>query len=98
MVLLVHVNQAGLRRGISPIDSGSSVHTQVMKTEALRQALDNWKFDLALGGARRVAPRSGSSRKDSDLGQDRRQRIVEESAHVLVQGAASPGISGGGRC
>jgi len=58
MDLLVHVNQEGVRRGISPIDSGSSVHTQVMKTEALRQALDNWKFDLALGGARRDEEKS----------------------------------------
>src|SRR5262249_57027590 len=58
MVLLVHVNQAGLRRGISPIDSGSSVHTQVMKTEALRQALDLWHFDAAFGGARRDEEKS----------------------------------------
>ena len=58
MDLLVHVNEEGLRRGISPIDSGSSAYTQVMKTEALCQALDNWKFDLALGGARRDEEKS----------------------------------------
>ncbi|WP_316163852.1 sulfate adenylyltransferase subunit CysD [Bradyrhizobium sp. SZCCHNRI20481] len=58
MDLLVHINEQGIRRGISPIHSGSSVHTQVMKTEALRQALDKWKFDLALGGARRDEERS----------------------------------------
>src|SRR5580658_8827298 len=51
--LIVHVNQDGLRRGISPIASGSQVHTQVMKTEALRQALDQGRYDAAFGGARR---------------------------------------------
>ena len=51
--LLVHTNQEGLARGVSPVASGSAVHTQVMKTEALRQALDQWKFDAAFGGSRR---------------------------------------------
>ena len=51
--LLVHINQEGLARGISPIASGSSLHTQVMKTEGLRQALDKYQFDAAFGGARR---------------------------------------------
>ena len=56
--LLVHVNQDGVRRGISPIASGSAVHTLVMRTEALRGALEKWKFDLAFGGARRDEERS----------------------------------------
>jgi sulfate adenylyltransferase subunit 2 len=56
--LLVHVNQDGLKRGISPIVSGSSTHTQVMKTEGLRQALDKWRFDAAFGGARRDEEKS----------------------------------------
>jgi sulfate adenylyltransferase subunit 2 len=56
--LVVYVNQAGLMRGINPIVSGSSLHTQVMKTEALRQALDKYGFDAALGGARRDEERS----------------------------------------
>lgn len=56
--LLVHVNREGLERGVSPIASGSSVHTQVMKTEALRQALDKWQFDVAFGGARRDEEKS----------------------------------------
>jgi sulfate adenylyltransferase subunit 2 len=51
--LIVHVNESGVARGISPISHGSEVHTDVMKTQALRQALDNYKFDAALGGARR---------------------------------------------
>src|SRR6202030_892816 len=58
MELLVHINKDGLRRGISPIASGSSVHTQVMKTEGLRQAFDLWHFDVAFGGARRDEEKS----------------------------------------
>ena len=56
--LIVHVNQDGVRRGISPVASGSNVHTQVMKTEGLRQALDHYKFDAAFGGARRDEEKS----------------------------------------
>src|SRR6185437_14433276 len=56
--LLVHVNEDGIRRGISPVTSGSAVHTQVMKTEGLRQAFQKWKFDLAFGGARRDEEKS----------------------------------------
>jgi sulfate adenylyltransferase subunit 2 len=51
--LIVHTNQSGLARGINPIDHGSDVYTDVMKTEALRQALDQHGFDAAIGGARR---------------------------------------------
>jgi sulfate adenylyltransferase subunit 2 len=58
MELLVYVNKEGLRSGISPVASGSSIHTQVMKTEALRQALDLWQFDAAFGGARRDEEKS----------------------------------------
>jgi sulfate adenylyltransferase subunit 2 len=56
--LIVHVNEEGLKRGISPIASGSSLHTQVMKTEGLRQALDKFRFDAAFGGARRDEEKS----------------------------------------
>ena len=56
--LIVHVNADGLARGIGPVASGSSLHTQVVKTEALRQALDRHGFDAALGGARRDEERS----------------------------------------
>jgi sulfate adenylyltransferase subunit 2 len=58
MDLIVHVNENGLASGVSPIASGSAVHTQVMKTEALRQALDKWGFDAAFGGARRDEEKS----------------------------------------
>jgi sulfate adenylyltransferase subunit 2 len=56
--LLVHTNEEGVRRGINPFDSGSSLHTQVMKTEALKQALDKYGFDAAFGGARRDEEKS----------------------------------------
>jgi sulfate adenylyltransferase subunit 2 len=56
--LIVHINQDGIARGINPIASGSSLHTQVMKTEGLRQALDKYKFDAAFGGARRDEEKS----------------------------------------
>jgi sulfate adenylyltransferase subunit 2 len=55
--LVVHVNQDGLERGIGPI-SNPELHTDVMKTQALRQALDRYGFDVALGGARRDEERS----------------------------------------
>jgi sulfate adenylyltransferase subunit 2 len=58
VTLLVHTNPEGLARGINPITSGSQVHTQVMKTEALKQALDKWGFDAAFGGARRDEEKS----------------------------------------
>jgi sulfate adenylyltransferase subunit 2 len=56
--LIVHVNQDGIQRGINPFDSGSSLHTQVMKTESLKQALDKYGFDAAFGGARRDEEKS----------------------------------------
>jgi sulfate adenylyltransferase subunit 2 len=56
--LIVHVNEDGVRRGISPVASGSAVHTQVMKTESLRQALDIGQYDAAFGGARRDEEKS----------------------------------------
>jgi sulfate adenylyltransferase subunit 2 len=56
--LIVHINHDGAKRGVSPIASGSQVHTQVMKTEALRQALDFGGYDAAFGGARRDEEKS----------------------------------------
>ena len=56
--LLVHTNPDGLRDGIGPFSHGSSVHTDVMKTQALKQALDHYKFDCAIGGARRDEEKS----------------------------------------
>ncbi|MTI04117.1 sulfate adenylyltransferase subunit CysD [Roseibium denhamense] len=56
--LIVHTNQEGVEKGINPFDSGSSVHTHIMKTEALKQALNKYGFDAAFGGARRDEEKS----------------------------------------
>src|SRR3984957_1083988 len=56
--LIVHTNEEGLRAGINPLTHDSSVYTDVMKTEALKQALDQYRFDAALGGARRDEEKS----------------------------------------
>lgn len=58
MELIVHVNEEGRRQGIGPITHGAAVHTDVMKTQALRQALDRHGFDAAFGGARRDEEKS----------------------------------------
>jgi sulfate adenylyltransferase subunit 2 len=56
--LLVHINPEGLARGINPFVHGSAVHTDVMKTQGLKQALDKYGFDAAFGGARRDEEKS----------------------------------------
>jgi sulfate adenylyltransferase subunit 2 len=56
--LIVHVNEEGLERGINPITNGSAAHTDVMKTAGLKQALEKYQFDCAIGGARRDEEKS----------------------------------------
>lgn len=56
--LLVHINQDGVAQGVGPFTHGSATHTDIMKTEALKQALDKYKFDVAFGGARRDEEKS----------------------------------------
>jgi sulfate adenylyltransferase subunit 2 len=56
--LLVHTNQDGVAAGVGPFSHGSARHTQIMKTDALKQALDKWGFDAAFGGARRDEEKS----------------------------------------
>ena len=56
--LIIHTNPEGLAQGINPFDHGSSVHTHIMKTEALKQALTKYGFDAAFGGARRDEEKS----------------------------------------
>ena len=58
MDLLVHMNLEGVAQGINPFDHGSAVHTDIMKTPGLKQALDKYKFDAAFGGARRDEEKS----------------------------------------
>jgi sulfate adenylyltransferase subunit 2 len=54
----VHINEEGVKAGINPFDSGSRLHTDVMKTQGLKQALDKFGFDAAFGGARRDEEKS----------------------------------------
>jgi sulfate adenylyltransferase subunit 2 len=56
--LLVHINSEGVAKGINPFTHGSGLHTDVMKTQGLKQALDKYAFDAAFGGARRDEEKS----------------------------------------
>jgi len=58
MELIVHINPDGVEKNINPFDHGSALHTHIMKTEGLKQALDKHKFDVAFGGARRDEEKS----------------------------------------
>jgi sulfate adenylyltransferase subunit 2 len=58
MKLIVHTNEEGVKQGIGPFTHGSATHTDVMKTQALKQALDKYGFDAAFGGARRDEEKS----------------------------------------
>jgi sulfate adenylyltransferase subunit 2 len=56
--LIVHINHEGVEQGVGPFTHGSQVHTDIMKTQGLKQALDKYKFDAAFGGARRDEEKS----------------------------------------
>ena len=56
--LIVHINQEGVEQGVGPFSHGSAQHTDIMKTQALKQALDKYGFDAAFGGARRDEEKS----------------------------------------
>ncbi len=58
MELIVHINEEGVKQGIGPFTHGSGVHTDIMKTVSLKQALDKYKYDAAFGGARRDEEKS----------------------------------------
>lgn len=58
MDLIIHINQEGVDMNISPFTHGSTMHTDIMKTQGLRQALDKYKFDAVFGGARRDEEKS----------------------------------------
>lgn len=61
--LIVHINEDGMRQGIGPFTHGSAVHTDVMKTQGLKQALDKYGFDAAFGGARRDEEKSRAKKR-----------------------------------
>jgi sulfate adenylyltransferase subunit 2 len=69
--LIVHINQDGLKMHINPFVHGSTIHTDIMKTEALRQAIDRHRFDVAFGGARRDEERSRAKERIFSLRTDR---------------------------
>ena len=69
--LRVHVNPDGIARGIGPVSHGATVHTDVMKTQGLKQALDAWKFDAAIGGARRDEEKSRAKERVFSFRSDR---------------------------
>ena len=56
--MIVHINEEGVKAGVNPFTHGSEKHTDVMKTQALKQALNKYKFDAAFGGARRDEEKS----------------------------------------
>lgn len=58
MELIIYTNPEGLAQGVNPFTHGSALHTDIMKTQALRQALDKYRFDAAFGGARRDEEKS----------------------------------------
>ena len=62
--LLVHINQEGVDAGVGPFSHGSAKHTDIMKTNSLKQALNKYKFDAAFGGARRDEEKSRANRWD----------------------------------
>lgn len=71
--LLVHTNKDGVEKGINPFDHGSSIYTNVMKTEALRQALDKGQYDAAFGGARRDEEKSRAKERIYSFRDNRHQ-------------------------
>lgn len=92
--LIVHVNQEGVDQGIGPISHGSALHTDVMKTQGLRQALEKYRFDAAIGGARRDEEKSRAkerifSHRTADHRWDPKQQRPE--LWRLYNGRLAPG-------
>ena len=96
--LRVHTNPDGLRQDINPFDHGSSVYTQVMKTDALKQALTEGRYDFAIGGARRDEERSRAKERvfsiRSEVGQREPLRVQLEDAQRLGERREAAGVHG----
>jgi hypothetical protein len=99
MDLLVYRNPEAEAKGINPFDHGSQIHTDMWKTEGLKQALDKYGFDAAFGGARRdeekSAPRSASSpsARPAPLGpEEPAPRAVEPLQRPQAQGRIDPRV------
>ena len=101
MELMVHVNQEGLAQGIGPFTHGSQVHTDVMKTQALKQALDKYGFDAAFGGARRDEEKSRAKERIFSFRSAQHRWDPKTAApgtvvalqHAQAQGREHPGLS-----
>lgn len=92
--LIVHINQEGIEQGIGPISHGSALHTDVMKTQGLRRALEKYRFDAAIGGARRDEEKSRAkerifSHRTADHRWDPKQQRPE--LWHLYNGRLAPG-------
>lgn len=94
--LIVHKNPRGLELGINPFDHGSATHTDIMKTEALKQALDKYRFDAAFGGARRDEEKSRAKERVYSF-RDRHHRWDPKNQRPelwnLYNGKVNPGES-----
>ena len=96
--LIVHTNEEGRARGIDPIASGSALHTAVMKTEALKQALDRHGFDAALGGARRDEEKSRAKERMFSRAQRRPCAGTRRTRGPNSGGSTTPVCASGNRC
>jgi sulfate adenylyltransferase subunit 2 len=96
MKLIVHINQEGVKQGINPFDHGSNVHTTVMKTQALLQALDKGGYDAAFGGARRDEEKSRAKERVYSFRDDKHQwdpKNQRPELWNLYNGRVKPGQS-----
>ena len=92
--LLVYTNQDGLDRKINPFTSGSALYTHVMKTEALKQALDKYEFDAAFGGARRDEEKKPRQRANFFISLARSRLGSAKSASRTLEFVQHPGATG----
>ena len=71
--LIVHINEDGVKKGVGPFTHGSTIHTDVMKTQALKEALDKYSFDVVFGGARRDEEKSRAKERIFSFRSDKHQ-------------------------
>lgn len=71
--LIVHINEDGVKKGVGPFTHGSTIHTDVMKTQALKEALDKYSFDVVFGGARRDEEKSRAKERIFSFRTDKHQ-------------------------
>jgi sulfate adenylyltransferase subunit 2 len=94
--LIVHINEEGVRQGIGPFTHGSKKHTDIMKTESLKQALEKYRFDAAFGGARRDEEKSRAKERVYSF-RDRNHRWDPKNQRPelwnLYNGKVNPGES-----